>query len=112
MNYVLSDEPWNVLYPNENVNSAAHSERRAMVIDGYFNTSDKGVIILDILEYASDNILSRFLSKVVEKSTISLCILGSQIIDLSKMSIILTANFAITSNCPASVWRNAAPFRV
>ena len=63
MNYVLSDEPWNVLYPNENVNSAAHSERRAMVIDGYFNTSDKGVIILDILEYASDNILSRFLSK-------------------------------------------------
>lgn len=42
MNHLLSDEPWNVLYPTENVNSTAHLERRAMVIDGYFNTSDKG----------------------------------------------------------------------
>ena len=25
------------------MNSAGHLERRAMVIDGYFNTSDKGV---------------------------------------------------------------------
>ena len=114
MNYVLSDEPWNVLYPNENVNSAAHSERRAMVIDGYFNTSDKGVILLDFLEYVSDIILSRFLSKVVEKSTIPLCILGSQIIAVpyQKLNIISKAKFTIAINCPASVRRNAAPFRV
>ena len=47
MNHLLSDEPWNVLYPTENVNSTAHLERRAMVIDGYFNTSDKGVLIIE-----------------------------------------------------------------
>ena len=112
MNYVLSDEPWNVLYPNENVNSAAHSERRAMVIDGYFNTSDKGVIILDILEYVSDIFYRVSYQNVVEESMISLCILGSQIIPYQKLSIISTAKFTVSINCPASVWRNAAPFRV
>ncbi|KAL5258147.1 hypothetical protein ACHWQZ_G012936 [Mnemiopsis leidyi] len=42
INYIISDEPWKILYPNENVSSAGHLERRAMVIDGYFNTSDIG----------------------------------------------------------------------
>lgn len=42
MNYLLSDRPWNKLYPTEDIHSVAHTERRNMVIDGYFNTSDKG----------------------------------------------------------------------
>ena len=43
MAYLLSDEPWRKLYPSEDVQSSAHLERRSIVIDCYFNTSDKGV---------------------------------------------------------------------
>lgn len=42
MNYLLSDKPWVILYPNEDVTQSLHLERRAIVIDGYLNTSDKG----------------------------------------------------------------------
>ena len=52
MNYLLSDKPWVILYPNEDVTQSLHLERRAIVIDGYLNTSDKGVSTLEYVSVA------------------------------------------------------------
>ena len=46
MRYLLSDTPWKMFYPNDNINSSSYNERRNIVVDAYFNTSDKGVCVL------------------------------------------------------------------